>query len=410
VSEGTITFKKHTIEANVLIEESADADIIRQAIETIEGDNAKIFIDCAAVGARALMGLATGNEVQHLREVLDITRAEAIKINEVICKELVKAAEAAGERVTEQVEELAEAFDELAKDNATLDEIKAMLDPGNDDSPVAALLNRIRRIARETMTDVATDSAKSQQEHLEAQDELLEDLREATEKMAAWISRSEEALRGTRQGHAFEGEIEEILGEIARMLAGAILEDVSCEAGNIPNCKTGDHVLDVDGVRIVFEEKNEKKAMTVARARTLGEQACENRDADVCVVVVASMDHVPGKQPFAIIDSTLAVVDGSVAYTLQLVVRYLLQVAQLRQDGGTDGDIAALTEHVGELLERMTGRLRHLKTMRSCVSKSQAGLDGITTAITKMESELKADLAELEDRLADYGEDEPLAA
>lgn len=413
MSPGTINIENNVIEVtDLVIDDPRDVSTIKAAIEAIDADITKVFVDCTVVGARAFVGLASGNEVQHLREVLETSRVEAKKIAESICESLVKTSEATKEKLQEELAELQRSFEELVHDGATLEEFRALLDPNVEGSAGQTLLHRMSRQARELTGDVVEDAKRAHEEQTKAQQELLEKLQKAVEGVASWVARQEESLRGTQVGHDFSAGIDEVLGEMVRHIEGATVEDVTCETGHVPGSKVGDHVVEVDGIRVVTEEKFEKKAMTVGRARKLGEEACKNREASAAIIVVASMDHVPGGQPFAIVDSTLAIVDGSVPYTLQLIVRYMLQVAKMRANGSAEGDITVLTDHVGELLERMSSRLKNLTTMRAGVSKSQAGLQGITTAMDKLESELKADLAELGVLLADAtgGDETALAA
>jgi hypothetical protein len=161
--------------------------------------------------------------------------------------------------------------------------VRALLDPENDESPLAGWRREIVKAVERTGSDL---------------EEAIVALRE---QLAIDDAVAAEAACGTQKGRDFEAEVVDCVTEIVRHL-----EDVPEHTGDVVGStggKVGDVVVTVNPastpgrtVRYVLEAKD--KRMTLKATLEELDQALANRDADAAVMVFASSACCPVSEPF----------------------------------------------------------------------------------------------------------------
>jgi hypothetical protein len=251
------------------------------------------------------------------------------------------------------------------------------INPAAEGSPLA--------IIRTSLEDRLERHAKSQQQQLEEAQKVNEEhhrnLRDAVQRIE--LRRAEE-LRSSRGGLLFEDAVLDFVQQAVGN-HGYRVQGTGRGVGNIPNCKTGDAVVQypIDSAfrdeRLVIEAKHDE-SYTVSDALEELEKARANRGARVGIFVLAKSHAKPGFPRFGRYGQDILVVwdadntatdpclEGALMVGLALAVRHRSAVAE--------GDLQALQgieQRIGKEVER-------LQEIQEAAAKIRKQVDAIDKA------------------------------
>lgn len=307
-----------------------------------------------------------------------------------------------------------------------LGELSEAIDRAFDENDKKSALHRMEEAVRKAATEANEQSARSLRDLLSASagDGPLAELRETMVRevsapfaglsgsmaeverlLTAEIARRGEREKGTQQGLEFEDAVAHELAEL-----GQATDDLVTHTGNEPGpsgSKVGDHVVEIHTsrgaeVRVVFESKKRKTALSVAAMRSELDEAAENRDAAVAVMVLSREGVAPNHMPLQkLADNRYAVVYDDAARNA-LALRLAFQqarsdaLATLSATGDADGlDIDALVAKLAEA----RALLGHVREIKSGITRARKGLDTAEENAVYIHTQLLGCLDEC-DRLA----------
>jgi hypothetical protein len=264
------------------------------------------------------------------------------------------------------------------------------INPAVDGSPLA--------IIRTSLEERLERHAKSQQQQLEearkTNEELHRNLREAVQRIDL---RRQEEQRSSRGGLLFEHAVADFVQQAVGS-NGYRIQTTGRDIGNIPNCKTGDLVVQypVDHAfrdeRVVIEAKHDK-SYTVNDALAEIEKARANRGARVGIFVIATSHAGPGFPRFGRYGQDLLVVwnvddtatdrllEGALMVGLALAVRHRSAVAE--------GDLQAL-QGIEQRIGREVERLQEIQEAAAKIRKQVDAIDkAAETGSQKLEKLLR---------------------
>jgi hypothetical protein len=303
-----------------------------------------------------------------------------------------------------------------------------VIDRAFDEKDKTSALNRVQEAVRTATTEANHQSTRSLRDVLSASTGdgplaqlretivrevsapfagLAESLAKVDKMLSVEVAKRDEARKGTRQGIEFEEALAQTLAELC-----VVTGDVLTHTGNEPGpsgAKKGDYVVEIhattgEAVRIVVECKKRAK-LSASQMRQELDDAAENRDAAVAVMIVSSEKNAPHDMPFWRLAKHRYVVVYDDENRDALALRLAFQQARsdalgtLNERGAVDGvDLEAL---VAKLVDART-LMKHLAQIQGGVTKGRAALDVIQDNATTMRAELQSCLDDC-DELAKSG-------
>jgi hypothetical protein len=345
--------------------ETSIEDATTRAIESVHTE-----MDTIARPEGGLIADAVTREMAKLSEALDAAFAQDDR-NSVLSRVEQVITTAAGQVVTD-----------------ALSKMQRLVDPSADESPMGRLVREITQGIRPGL-EAVTGSVNELREFL---------------KVTAAVAKERE--KGHEKGRSYQDLVGDALALIS-VATGDVLERVADDAGADGGAKVGDHVIVVDRptgpVRIVFEAKD-VASMSSRRAREELDEAAENRQASVAVMVFAGQTNAIGEMPLAKLAAGRHAVVFDKATQDDLALRVAYQLARheaLAMPGaGSAIDLQELGSRVTQahrILDQITEVKRGhgqidtgLKTAREHLERLQqdlgAALDGIVDYIGRSEA------------------------
>lgn len=274
------------------------------------------------------------------------------------------------------------------------------INPAAEGSPLA--------IIRTSLEERLERHAKSQQQQLEearkVNEELHRSLREAVQRIEL---RRKEELRTSRGGLLFEDAVLDFVQQTVGT-NGYIVEGTARDVGNIPNCKTGDAVIQYPAEhlfhdeRVVVEAKHDK-SYTVSAALQELEKARANRGARVGIFVMAKSHAAPGFPTFSRYGQDVLVTwDAENPVTdpyLQGALMVGLALAARHRSVAAGGDLQAL-QGIEQRIAKEVERLQEIQDAAAKIRKQVETIDKLATTggqkLQKLLSDAKQTLLALQ--------------
>lgn len=281
------------------------------------------------------------------------------------------------------------------------------------DSALSRLVARVETAQRSLTSELSLDNDQSAlkrmyrmlQEHqatvLENQRQLASTLDAAVQALQA---RREEAAKSTRHGLEFEASLGEHLRSLV-MAAGDLVQDTGSTTGMIPNCKVGDHVIEVgpekiaSGARIVVEAK-ESASYDLSKTLNEADTARRNRAAGVCVFVHSVKTAGPSIPKFMRYGHDIVVQwdaedpVGDAWLQAALMVASALSVRAIHHDKQeaasferVDKAIERVRKHLDGFEEINTTATTVLRSAEKILRRAKLMEDGLTDQITTIADE-----------------------
>lgn len=370
------------------------------------------FVNCVQLGARVLNYASDRIGTTEIREQIDAS-AESVG----------KLLRAAGKATHETIErQMQSTFGKNGNLDALLDaqmkRLQRDLEKQMDPQAASSILGRFRTEMKADVTNLVgnvgkifdVDEPGSVGHRLKTQiDEshkaLSEQVQTVITQLAVRSAVGTERLKGTHKGAEFEDALEPVLAGWARVRHDR-LDRVTEAAGLIPQCKSGDFVIEVaardaggQGLRLAVEAKNDQTKHREA-VRKL-EEAMENRGAAIGLWVSTNAAIVPrGTPPICFLgDDKLFVhveydpeegLDGTLIEVALEVARASAIVA--RRDGSEALDLASLGARITAAVNA-TQRFAEIKKQLTGVSTS---VDKIQNLVDDVRGEIRKALADLQ--------------
>lgn len=232
---------------------------------------------------------ATTRAVQLVHTEMDVIgRPDGGLLTEAVTREMAKVSETldaafAQDDKTSLLSRIEQAVTTAAGLVVTdaLGKMQRLVDPSADESPMGRLVREITQGIKPGLDDV-TKSVDQLREFL--------NLTQAV---------TQEREKGHEKGRSYQDAVGDALASIALAMNDAV-EHVADEVGAVAGAKVGDHVVVVERTagpaRIVFEAKD-VGAMSRPAARKELEDAAENRQASVAVMVFSGKTGITGEMP-----------------------------------------------------------------------------------------------------------------
>jgi hypothetical protein len=267
-------------------------DVVVTFVGRLEsGARAAGVTNCLQLGARALAFSADQTGAALLADSLKTSSQSACSLLDQVSKTAQKSVDKSAESVQKNVSQL---LANLAK------ELEKTLDPANTASIIGKLRNALiddyRKVTAKVREDMDLANPLSPLSALRSEldkneerryDALTKQLNELLQHQAAKVAAHAERSRSTRKGADFENATEDFLMAESRPRKDLVRRTIN-ESG-LDNNNVGDFVIElnpgeVQGVRIVIEDKNASKT-TTGLVREL-DKAMKNRGAVFGISVV----------------------------------------------------------------------------------------------------------------------------
>lgn len=344
------------------------------------------------VGARGLLTMGVMVDLGEFDSKVSDALAEATNAADAGARRLLEAAEDAVARNLDpdvKTSHLGRALAEFATERNTL---LQGLDPAVGDSPSARLMARLSELVGpdgyvesrlNALLDPGADgSALAAIQH--GIDARFNDLREL---IAREQGRSEEALRGTAKGVAFEDDVEAMVRTIAKNIGGCVVQRTTRLAGTLgAESVVGDFVLTLpDGQRITVEAKNQAKVALNGPTGILDEldRAMANRNATASVCVSAA-DAFPSEVgTFGVYGKRVLVVEDGSGALLEAAIRWAAALVAADSAGDAMDPVA-----VGESLARLRAVSKRCSDQKRALTDVVRSVDKVRDGLDAMRAEL----------------------
>ncbi len=269
--------------------------------------------------------------------------------------------------------------DRMARETAK--SVETLLDPSEKDSPLSHLKHGVVNEVNASMLQFS---------------QTLGQVHHWLETQAAVAA---EAERGTAKGRTYEESVGMVLADISTA-TGDQVHPTGDETGTVPGSKVGDFIITLGdaGVpaRIAVECKNQK--LSFKKTAEQLDQAVDNRDAAVGILVFSSEAKTPARGPLVRLGpSRYAVVyDPESADTLALKVAYQLARTDLIAAASADGESQIDPELLAQKVQEARTLLDQVSQIKRGISTARNGLDKAESSLLSMKENLLRTLDELE--------------
>ena len=320
------------------------------------------------------------------KQIKDAVREFSLDDENSALSRLVKKVEDAKNRITDEFSE-ANQQSAINKLNSALNATKKSIDDNLTLDNEKSALARMKKQLNDVLEDMRTKNAQFQED--------------VSAKLAALITKRQEAQRSTAHGNDFEKDFcAFIQNEVQK--AGDIFTAVGGKVGTIPKCKKGDGVIEIGpestaaGEKIVLEAK-EDKSYTLEDARAEIDEARKNRDASVGVFVFARSRAPEGLPPFTRIDKDIFMIWDAADASTDVYLSAAVSVAKallFRQKAlakKTDGDLKGVEVSVNAIEKH----LKALDEMETWTTTIQTNSGKILKEIKNLREKTTEEIAKL---------------
>lgn len=392
-----------------------DQPTIDYVAQYTEEKRLNAFINCVQLGARVLCYSTNRLGATEICEQIDASAASVSKL-----------LSAAGKTTHETIErQMQSTFGKNGNLDALLDaqmkRLQRDLEKQMDPKVASSILGTFRNEMKAEVTNLVgsvgkifdVDEPGSVGHRLKTQiDEnnkaLSQQVQTVITQLAVKSAVGTERLKGTRKGIDFEDALEAVLAGWARVRHDR-LDRVTESAGLIPNCKSGDFVVEIaprdaggQGLRLAIEAKNDQTRHREAVRKV--EEAMENRGAAVGLWVSTNAAIVPrGTPPICFLGSDKIFVhveyepdeglDGTLIEVALEVARASAIVARQETSGALD--LSALAARITSAInatQRFIEIKKQLTGVSTSVEKIQTLVDNVRAEIRKALSELQGEV------------------
>lgn len=254
--------------------------------------------------------------------------------------------------------------------------MQRLVDPSVEESPMARLVHEITREIRPGLDGVTKS---------------VDQLREVL-KVADAVAKERE--KGHEKGRTYQDMVGDALASIA-LATGDVVEHVADEAGAAAGAKVGDHVVVVERpagpVRIAFEAKD-VAGMSSRRAKEELDQAADNRQASVAVMVFAAPTGATGEMPLVkLAAGRYAVVYDKVTGS-DLALRVAYQQARHEAVAVPGGEAAIDLQELGSRVAQARRILDQVTEVRRGHGQITSGLALAKDQLERLQQDLAAAL------------------
>lgn len=322
---------------------------------------------------------ATARAVESVRAEMDvIARPEGGLLAGAVTREMAKLSETleaafAQEDKTSVLSRVEQAITAAAGAvmNDTFGKMQRLVDPSIDESPMG-------RLAREITQGIRPG--------IEAVTSSVNELRQALKVTAAV---AEEQEKGTQKGRSYEDLVFDALAEIATV-TGDVVERVATEGGALGR-DVGDHVVVAKGptgpVRVVFEAKD-KAGMSRREVKRELDEAAENRQASVAVMVFAAPVGVTGQMPLVKLDTGRYAVVYDKANLDHLALRVAYQQARHEALAAPAAEVAVDLQELGNRVDQARRILDQITEVKKGHGQITSGLKHATDHLERLRQDL----------------------
>lgn len=323
---------------------------------------------------------ATTRAVQSVHTEMDvITRSDGGLLTDAVTREMAKLSEALNAAfaqddktsVLSRIEQAVTAAAGLVVTDA-LGRMQRLVDPSADESPMGRLVREITQGIRPGLDDVT-----------KSVDQLREFLN-LTQAVA------QEREKGHEKGRSYQDVVGDALASIA-VATGDAVEHVADEAGAAAGAKVGDHVVVVErptgAVRIVFEAKD-VGAMSRPAARKELEDAAENRQASVAVMVFSGKTGITGEMPLVKLAAGRYAVVYDKATGNDLALRVVYQQARYEALASQGPEVSIDLQELGNRVAQARNILDQVTEVRKGHGQIGSGLRLATDQLDRLQREL----------------------
>lgn len=275
--------------------------------------------------------------------------------------------------------------------------LESLLNPDSETSPLGRFTKKLDEYLGsggrlEELLDPSGDSSPIGK----LKKEILEEIKELRDMLSKKEGRKEVVDATTLKGYEFEDACEEILNGCVDF--GETLTRTTNEVGNLPNCKKGDFVIEVEnGKKMVLEVKDLRSSISLSRIKEEVKEAIENRGADYGIFVSKYVEALPKSVGwFNEYGNLLVCVLGSrEANTFHpeiLHIAYHWAKLRLKCDGEVDKE--AVKKAISEL-EGLNDRLDKLSKIKTECTRAKKTIDEIEKIASSLEESLRGQLDSL---------------
>lgn len=225
-------------------------------------------------------------------------------------------------------------------------------------------------------------------------------------EIATLTAQRAERDRGTRHGEEFEAAVGGVLSSQAQRL-GDVYEATGTRPGLIKHCKVGDHLITLGsespapGARIVFEAK-QSRSVDLRTALDEIEVARKNRQAQVGVFVYSQRSAPDALEPLARYGESIVVTWDPEDPQLAWVPRaaYSLARALVVREQAHDDEAADVLLEIEKAVRGIEKHIKRIAEIKKYAETARSSGEKILHEATKMEEQLEAQVAALDEQLA----------
>jgi|GEM_PF-1488606 len=278
--------------------------------------------------------------------------------------------------------------------------LESLLNPDSETSPLGRFTKKLDEYLGsggrlEELLDPSGDGSPIGKLKKEILGEIKE-LRDMVSKKEGW----KEAVDATTlKGYEFEDACEEVLNRCVEF--GESLTRTTDEVGNIPKCKKGDFVIELEnGKKIVLEVKDLKN-ISLSKIKDEVKEAMENRGADYGIFVSKYVEALPESVGWFneygnVLVCALGSREADIFHPEMLDIAY--HWAKLRLKGEGEVDREAIKKAMSEL-DGLSDALYDLSQIRAKCKSAKKAIDEVEKIANSLEESLEEQLKSLKQAL-----------